>query len=60
MKFNERLEKLEARQAPPVKWHKLVVEAGEDIGEARLRAGIPLGASVIVRRLIDPSWTEKS
>lgn len=55
-KLTERLERLEARQAPPVKWHRLIVEADEDIAAARLRAGIPLGANVIVRRLIDPEW----
>ncbi|WCP11664.1 hypothetical protein sphantq_00044 [Sphingobium sp. AntQ-1] len=59
MKLTERLEKLESRNAQPVHWHRLTVEADEDIAEARLRAGIPLDAHVIVRRLIDPAWAEK-
>lgn len=51
--LSSRIDALESRQAPAVKWHRAIAELGEPVEAIRVRMGIPIGDNIIVRRIVD-------
>jgi hypothetical protein len=51
--MESRVDALEARQAPAVKWHRAIAEVGEPVEAIRARMGIPNGDNIFIYRLVD-------
>lgn len=51
--MESRVDALEQRQAPAVKWHQAIAEMGEPVEAIRVRMGIPDGDNIFIYRLVD-------
>lgn len=52
--MESRVDALEARQSPAVKWHRAIAEVGEPVETIRVRMGIPEGDNIFIYRLVSP------
>lgn len=53
--MESRVDALEARQTPAVKWHRAIAEVGEPVEAIRARMGIPEGDNLLIYRLVSPN-----